>query len=942
MAARTARRSLGRSILVAVMIAVPVAGMAGTVVVTSSMQPTREELVMLQLGAEAEAVLQIVAPPGAGIRQDVTAPIQGWWDSGPDSFGVSSPPTASSGASEGGFLAPTELDDLVEGELVLEAFVSAAVQTPAGIRQVSALEGDLLRPELAGRFDLLEGKAPARAGEVAVTPSLLSTLDARLGGTATLVSSEGETVVNIVGVYRTSDTSSTTDELLALEGTFDEGTTVPNRLYLLDQQLSWDDVLALHEQGVIAASRAVLLGDEPTPGALPDQLGAFGFTGGTLAVAALVGGFLLLQVVLLAAAAFMVGARQQQRALAVLASVGGDRRLMRATVTAGGVVLGLLGGLLGVGLGIAGAAAVIPLISDGRAMSFPGFHVNPLLLLVVLAAAVLAGWAAAAVPARIASRVDIVPALRGARRPAPPRRATRVTSLAVIITGLVLLGAGGVVLVVVRGLPEYPPEADVVAIALIGLGAVVVQLGIVLGLPSILRLLARATSGGRTSLRLAARDAGRNSARTVPVTAAVMTTVFLATFIMSMLSAAQQEGNEAYRPLAPANTVSVSTVVFDPVTQTEVAFDDVDGVRAALVDIGSSETAVIASAPREPQFSYDAATGAQSLSSASEGAAFPQVFPADDDCRDVYSWIVTRELDGCSASPADLRGLLNGSLIRGDIAVGTVEELQLFAGMTFSDAAKRTLDSGGAVALDPVFVGDGEVTIDRLPAEGFLFGDGEEYNIATIPPASVETLPAVVQIPEGTPVARILILPATAEALDLNVRTELVVAQLDASPTLAQRDAFSALSQEMTGDPNLLSTYIETGPPDTSTLGTWALVAVSAVIALAASSIAIGLARIDGRRDEAILGAMGATRSLRRAVSLWQAILLAGVGSLIGALLGVLTAGALALPGGPLPFAPPWLPLAIVAVGVPVLIGLGAWMFAGKSTALPTDRTAIS
>ena len=115
------------------------------------------------------------------------------------------------------------------------------------------------------------------------------------------------------------------------------------------------------------------------------------------------------------------------------------------------------------------------------------------------------------------------------------------------------------------------------------------------------------------------------------------------------------------------------------------------------------------------------------------------------------------------------------------------------------------------------------------------------------------------------------------------------MAQGDESPILAQRDAFTVLSQQLIGGPY-----------------------------------------------------SGATRSLRRAVSLRQAFLLAGVGSLIGAVLGVLTAGALALPGGPLPFAPPWLPLAIVAIGVPVLIGIGAWIFAGRSTALPTDRTAIA
>lgn len=926
MAARMARRSLGRSILVAVMIAVPVSGMAGTVVINSSMQPTSEELVELQLGAEAEAVLQVVAPPDSGVRQDAAAPAQGWWDTYT--------------AAEGELVDPT---NFVDGDLIVESFAAVVLRTPNGIRQVPALEGDLLQPELAGRFDLLEGESPSRAGEVAVTPALLESLDARLGDTAIFVTGDRDMSLDIVGLYSSSETSRATQEILLYPGVLPEGTAQPNRFYLLDQQLSWTDVLALNERGIIAASRSVILGDGPTPGARASDLNAFGYSGGSLAIAALIGGFLMMQVVLLAAAAFMVGARQQQRALAVLASVGGDRRLMRATVTAGGIVLGLVGGLIGVGFGIAGAAAAIPLLSDGRALSFPGFHVDPLPLLVVLAAAVLAGWAAAAVPARIASRVDVVSALRGARRPAPPRRATRVLSVTVIIGGLALLAIGGIVLVVVRTLDTYPPEADAIAIASIGMGGVIVQLGLVLQLPAILRLLARATGRARTPLRLAARDAGRNSARTVPVTAAVMTTVFLSTFIMSMLSAAQQETNDTYRTSYPANLVAVSVLVYDPIAETEGTFDNVDGVRAAIQDIApSARTAIVASSPGEPQFSYDSVTGDPSLLSQSEGTTIAQVFPADEQCRDVTASAVAGEPGGCAAPRDDLQDLTFGSAIRGDIAIGAVEDLQLFSGMTFTDDARRTLDGGGAVALSPLLVDDGEVAIDRFAAEAFLGDRGGAPNLASVDPESTDTLPAVVQTPEGLPPARILILPSTAERIGLEVRTELVIAQLDSPPTLAQRDAVTAISQELTGDPYRLYTYFETGPPDTSTLGTWALVAISAVIALAASSIAIGLARIDGRRDEAILGAMGATRSLRRAVSLWQAILLAGVGSLIGAGLGVLTAGALALPGGPMPFAPPLLQLVIVAVGVPLLIGVGAWLLAGRSTALPTDRTAIS
>ncbi|WAB84987.1 hypothetical protein OVN20_05400 [Microcella daejeonensis] len=626
MAARTARRSLGRSILVAVMIAVPVAGMAGTAVVTDSMQTTPGELVALQLGAEAEAVLQVVAPPDSGLQQQVSAPVQGWWLTGESTSG--SP-------ADGDLLDP---ESLVDGELIGEWLGSAVVETPNGIRSIPAVEGLLLRPELSGRYDLIDGNEPRRAGEAAMTPALLESLGISVGGSATLLTAEGDRIVEVVGTYRTSDTSNSSQEILVHPGTLAPGYTVPSRFYLLDQAITWDDVLALNEQGVVAASRSVILGDGPTPGARPSEYGAFGLQGGVLAFAALVGGFLLLQVVLLAAAAFMVGARQQQRALAVLASVGGDRRLMRATVTAGGVVLGLVGGVLGVILGIGGAAVATPLFADGRAMAFPGFHLPVLLLVATVAAAVLAGWAAAAVPARVASRIDIVPALRGARRPPAPRRTTRVLAIVVPIIGMVLLLVGGTMLVIVRTIADaavaagdptpIPAWVDVIAVVLIGVGAVVLQLGVVLALPIVLRLLARMTGGARSALRLAARDAGRNSARTVPVTAAVMTTVFLAGFIMSVLSAFQVETDRGYQAQSPLNSVSVSTIVYDYVTQEEVPFENVTGIESAIREIApDASTAVIMGTPADPSVEYDQSSGASSLAESSEGTTLARVFP---------------------------------------------------------------------------------------------------------------------------------------------------------------------------------------------------------------------------------------------------------------------------------------------------------------------------
>lgn len=931
MAARTARRSLGRSILVTVLIAIPVAGMSGILVGAASMQPTRSELVALQLGADADAVLQVVAPGNVNVQQEVAAPIDGVWQN----------IAQSSASQESGELA--NVAQLLEGDILTEATGSVVIETPNGQRLIPATEGSLIRPELSGRYDLLTGAAPARVGEIAMTAQLQESLQLNLGGPVTVVTPDGEESVVLVGTYRTSETNQRSQELIAYPGTLPDGSTMPYRYYLLDQELAWDDVLELNDQGIVAASRSVLLGDEPTPGAAPSDNNILGLDSGTLALAALVGAFLLVQVVLLAAASFMVGARQQQRALAVLSSVGGDRRLMRTTVTAGGIVLGAAGGLLGVALGIGAAAMAMPLLSEGRAMTFPGFHIPAPMLLITAAVAVIAGWAAAAVPARIASQVDVVPALRGSRRPPTPRRATRVMSVAVLAGGALLLAGGTVLLSTARN--AIPPDVglEIVAMVLIGLGAIMLQIGIILALPSLLRLIARSTGRASTSLRLAARDAGRNSARTVPVTAAVMTTLFVTSFIMSALAGQQAQSEQGYQAQAPVNSVSIPTLVYDIVTEQRSVYEDVPSIEAAILEIvPDAETATIDGTPNGPELTFDAA-GTPVIPEPSLGASIARVFPIDPDCRAIVAYESTEgDPDACTATEEQRNGLFISGLLSSDVAIGQPDDLEILLGEPLTAESRAMLQRGGAVALNALLVENGEAEISLLPPEAFLGENDSFADPLAITPDRVISLPAVVQAPSSVAGTRLLVTPETAAEFDIVVRPQLVIAQLDAAPTLAESDAINALSQQLTGDSGRLVTYIESGPADVTTTATWALVAVSAVIALAASSIAIGLARIDGRRDEAILGAMGAARSLRRGVSFWQAILLAGIGSIIGVLLGVATSAAITLPGGVSVFDAPWAQLAIVAIAVPASIAIGAWIVAGRTSALPTDRSAIS
>ncbi|KRF30741.1 ABC transporter permease [Yonghaparkia sp. Soil809] len=942
LAARNARRSVGRSILIALMIAVPVAGMSATAVVVASSNPTPSELAELHL-ADAGSIIQVVGAPGTVARQAAFAPLQGYWDQ--------TDPTASIDEFEG-LVDPASV---IDGRVVAVIGTVATLDTGERLRQVQATAGDVFVDELAGRFDLVEGHAPERDRELVVSPSLADELGLAIGDA---VSTQPDGVERmIVGIGRSAHDP---DDALRVFGTVSglDAEAVGDRTFgatyfALDADLSWYDVLALNDQGLIATSREIILGGGPYPGAIPqDPLASFfGFQGQFLALAAMIGAFLLLQVVLLAGAAFMVGARQQQRSLAVLASVGADRRLMRTVVTTGGLVLGLVGSALGVALGVGAAAVFMELTRSGSALQYAGFHVDLVVIAATIVVATGAGWLAAVVPSRVATRVDIVAALRGARRPPVVGAGARRAAIAVLVIGAAVLVSGGALLVVLRTLEEYPPIADGIAVAAIALGAVILQLGAVLALPMVLRSVARATSSARTSVRLAARDSARNSGRTVPVAAAVMTTVFLASFLMSVFGAVQLESEKWYTPQAPMNAVVMSVRTADPTTSEFRPIDDVDAVLAGVAEIADSEATLVEGVYIRNYWGFDERSGAPILPP--EGTETLTVAldvdqvclsflgpPVDASPEELGAFDAAAGDDPRCAPGAGQILFVDNPFFADSIRVGDPEVLEAATGMTLTAESRRVLDGGGVVAIHPEYVVDGEALLRWV--DSVELAEGLAGSIHRLDSLREVTLPAAVQVPPIPVPGALLMLPETARALDLEVTPTAVIAQTVFAPGAAERDALLDLSRDLTGDPWGLPTAVESGPDDIVGIAAWVLVGVSGAIALTASAIAIGLARIDGRRDEAILGAMGATRRLRRAVSFWQAVLLAGIGAVVGASLGLLAAGALALPGGPMLFAPPLLQLAIAALGVPLVIAVGAWLLAGRATALPTDRSAIA
>jgi ABC-type lipoprotein release transport system permease subunit len=78
---------------------------------------------------------------------------------------------------------------------------------------------------------------------------------------------------------------------------------------------------------------------------------------------------------------------------------------------------------------------------------------------------------------------------------------------------------------------------------------------------------------------------------------------------------------------------------------------------------------------------------------------------------------------------------------------------------------------------------------------------------------------------------------------------------------------------------------------------------------------------------------------VRKSFAFWQAVIIAGIGSVLGAATGLVPAWALGATG--LPFVPPWLQIGLVVVALPLVIASGSWLLATRNK-VSARRVAIA
>jgi putative ABC transport system permease protein len=525
LARRDALAHRARSALVLLMIALPVLAVTAADVLISTARVSGTESLDRRLGS-AQALVTVTD----GIQQVSQRPdpedgfpnLQGDGESpAPDAEQVSS------------LLDGARLVDLREGQV--------QIATDDGRTDATALETDLADPVTDGLVRLTAGRLPRTGGEVVVNQALLDEGYA-VGERLDLTADGAPAAPRIVGVAESATVRGAPVAAgpLGTLGVQTEGTTQ----WLVDGgAVSWATVRQLNGIGAQVASRSVI--EHPPPASQwPADLQPTPTDDTTLAVIGLIVVMALIEVVLLAGPAFAVSARKQQRSLALLAATGGTPQQARRVVVAGAVVLGGVGAVAGVVLGVGAARLAQPLFQARSAEWFGPFDVPWLHLLGVAGFGLLSAVLAAAVPAYLASRQDVVAVLAGRRGDRPP-------SLRSPLLGLVLLAAG------IAGSFAGATRSSGGEL-LIAASAIPAVLGMVLLVPVVLAGLARLSGRLPLPLRYAVRDADRHRTRTVPAVSAVAATVAGVVALGIGMTSDEAENEATYQPSLPRSVSMVT------------------------------------------------------------------------------------------------------------------------------------------------------------------------------------------------------------------------------------------------------------------------------------------------------------------------------------------------------------------------------------------------
>lgn len=891
LARRDARRHVGRTALVAAMVALPV--LAGTTALTAleSSKESPERVRVESLGPDLQASLIY---RGGHVRQTFDA-TNTTWDSGAKPGG---PDRAEYEAELTDLLPPG--DRLVPVETAYVVLHGPELHLTSRMAQT-----DLSDADVTAAFKIRDGAAPG-PGEIALAHDVAEQIGVQIGDTVQVEvrGSDGDTetrkLTGLLGRHLPKEAGAVvhtgpdnvSQSVLDLPGQGEVGWFVSG-----PAPVSWDDALQLNEHGVAVISQEVLT-NLPPPEAETLFHGRIGPLTDEIALGGAITIIALLEGILVVGPAFAVSARRQEHTLAVAAAQGASPRTLRVLAIAPAVVIGLGASVIAALAGI--AAATVPVVHyEFPAVVVPWPRIGGMVL-VGLVVAVAAAW----LPARAAARLDIVATLTGRRR-------TRRARGWIAAFG-VLLASGGLA----GAFAATAANGDSIVLAWC---IVVIEIGLVMTSGGIVSGLAKIAGRFPLPARFALRDAARHRSRTSPAIAAVLVAVAGATAGLIYLTSEAQYRQHTYTPIAtPGTTVVHSTDAAWPLDELRPEIEAT--VRDTLPGV-STITPV-------PVFA-DATDGTAAMvmlvdpSGAGRGHGFGSLgAPVVDD----GGLVPVLGLTGETA----------------DAAVAALHEGRAVVplGATSSDGLVR-LDIETRTATDRSELGwTPEIRTVQVPATEVGSGVEAVPNLPIIPPELLDELGGEERVERF--VVETNTTPTTAQTEALADRLGDLAAPSGFDPSQAEPvlGGFSTA---------FVTASTERGPePGGETVGALLITLIAAVVALVVTWLAAGLAAAESRPDLATLEAVGAAPWTRRTVAAAQA----GAISVVGTVLGLGAGGALgvtlvrlmrswetASTAGAWGVEVPWLWLAGLVVALPALAIGAAWL-ATRSGLLLTRRLA--
>jgi putative ABC transport system permease protein len=416
-----------------------------------------------------------------------------------------------------------------------------------------------------------QGRGPEREGEIALDSQTVETGGFEVGDTIELVTPGPTVSAELVGVFRfgtsgnLAGASLTAFDLQTAQELLLDGADAFTGISVDAADGQDVDALAEAIRAAVPDDVTVQTGQEAADEAAADISQALSFVNIFLlvfaAIALLVGSFIILNT-------FSMLVVQRSKELALLRALGASRGQVTFAVLGEALIVGLVGSIVGVLLSIPLASGLNSLLSSiGFISDGGGVIVQPRTVIVSLVVGVAVTLFAAFLPARRASKVPPVAAMRDDL--ALPQRSLRIRTIVGAV--LAILGA-----VAIAGGISGDGE-----VALVGLGVLAVFFAAIALAPVIGAFAVRVIGApfrGRISGRLAVDNARRNRRRTAGTASALMIGLALVGTIATLGSSATASTDAAIERTLRADFVIADAAFtgFSPQIAADVA--QVDGI----------------------------------------------------------------------------------------------------------------------------------------------------------------------------------------------------------------------------------------------------------------------------------------------------------------------------------------------------------------------------